>query len=418
MAIESNYLNNSTQTYHAQMYDIVIVGAGLVGATLAALVASSNPQLSIALIDQSAAPVAPNLEQQPPHFDHRVVALTQASIQLFQHIGVWNTVVNQRACGYQHMTVWDDEGTGSIHFSANELAQPALGYIVENSLLLSAILNCLETAANITCLRHCSLEKITENNQTTGRYIFLSNQAVLNTSLIIGADGANSRVRKLLAMPIRQWDYKQKAIVTTVKTQHSHRHTAWQNFLATGPLAFLPLDHQSEHYCSIVWSLDTEAADVKMALSDQDFSEVLTTAIEGRLGNIVWVDKRSCFPLTQRHAQDYYKPQVALVGDAAHTIHPLAGQGVNLGLLDAQALTQEITRACARQLPLYDESILRRYQRQRKRHNLALMATMEGFKRLFGEPSLSVRWLRNQGLTIVDNAQFVKKWLAKQAMGL
>ena len=418
MATEPNPLLSHSSVNSAQTYDIAIVGAGLVGATLAALLAVAHRQLSIAIIDQGVAPAVPNLEQEPPRFDNRVVALTQASIQLFQRIGVWDAVVARRACAYHHMTVWDDEGTGSIDFSASELGQPALGYIVENSLLLSALLDALDSAANVTCLRNCTVENIASNAQSMGRSIVLSNDRVLQTSLVVGADGAHSRVRELLAMPVRQWDYKQKAIVTTVKTQQSHGHTAWQNFLTTGPLAFLPLDHESEHYCSIVWSLDSEAADAKMALSDQDFSQALTTAIESRLGNIDWVDQRACFPLIQRHAENYYRPQVALIGDAAHTIHPLAGQGVNLGLLDAQALAQEITRACDRQLPLHDESLLRRYQRQRKRHNMTLMAVMEGFKHLFGDPALSVRWLRNTGLKIVDNAQPVKRWLAKQAMGL
>ncbi|MEO0442704.1 MAG: UbiH/UbiF/VisC/COQ6 family ubiquinone biosynthesis hydroxylase [Pseudomonadota bacterium] len=400
-------------------YDVVIAGAGLVGATLAAQIASENTQITIAIIDQGVKPLIPDLKQHAPCFDSRVVALTHASIQIFQNIGIWPDVIKKRACPYRHMTVWDDEGTGEIHFNADELGQSALGYIVENALLLTAVLDAISDLPNITVLHQHTIEKIDYSKQPeTALTIYLSDDTALSSQLLIGADGAHSRIRKLIDVPICQWDYRQKAIVTTVKTERPHCHTAWQNFLITGPLAFLPLDHKSEQYCSIVWSLDTEHADKKMALADQHFCQALERSSQACLGRIEYVDKRLCFPLIQRHVRDYFVPQVALVGDAAHTIHPLAGQGVNLGLLDAQALAQELLRAYARQLPLHDQSILRRYQRKRKQNNMAMMALMAGFKHLFAHSSLPIRLLRNSGLKTVNTAQPIKKWLARQAMGI
>lgn len=399
-------------------YDIIIIGAGLVGASLAAslLADPANRNLSIALVDHGDAPANINLSLQPPEFDPRVVALTNASITLLKKMGAWETIVEQRACAYQLMKVWDDEGTGDIYFSANEVGKSELGFIVENQIVLTAVLGILEGYDNVNILRGYSIESLELIDER--QYITLTDNTRLGAQLLIAADGGHSRVRELAELPIRSWEYQHKAIVATVKTEHSHQFTAWQNFLVSGPLAFLPLDDPSEQYCSIVWSLEAEQADKIMTLNDADFQAALGRAFEYKLGLIEGSSKRYCFPLTQRHAIDYIAPQLALIGDAAHTIHPLAGQGVNLGLLDVQALSEEISRACLRQLPLRDASILRRYQRQRKKHNLEVMLLMESFKRLFGTRNLALRWLRNSGLKSVNKIKPIKNWLAKQAMGL
>lgn len=406
-------------------YDLIIVGAGLVGATLAASIAShsSNQNVKIAVIDQGPAPVVSPLTIEPPEFDPRVVALTQDSIKLFESIGAWTAIESMRACPYRFMRVWDNEGTGEISFDASELSQSQLGVIVENRILLSAVLDVLAKLENITLLRGESVselaaEQIIENNSKCFKKITMSNGQILHASLVIAADGAHSKIRELAGLQVRSWSYQQKAIVTTVKTENSHQDTAWQIFLVTGPLAFLPLDHVSKQYCSIVWSVDNSEADRLMALPDDEFKVELACAFQNRLGAIEHIDKRFCFPLTQTHAVSYIAPQIVLVGDAAHTIHPLAGQGVNLGLLDAAALSTEITRASERYLSFSDESILRRYQRARKQNNLQFMALMESFKRLFGTKNLSVRWLRNTGIKKINQLTPVKKWLAKKAMGL
>ena len=253
--------------------------------------------------------------------------------------------------------------------------------------------------------------------------VYLDDERQLVAPLLVGADGAHSKVRQLAAFETREWNYDHNAIVTTVRTEKSHAYTAWQRFLKTGPLAFLPLHCESNgamdsHYSSIVWSVETDVAKQLMALDDQAFCNRLGKDFEYQLGNVVHAAKRYSFPLRQRHATDYVQPHIALIGDAAHTIHPLAGQGVNLGLLDVVALTQEIVRAKNRQLPLSEFATLRRYQRARAGNNLGMMMAMEGFKRLFGARDLTLRWLRNVGLNQVNNLPALKNLMIKQAMGL
>jgi 2-octaprenylphenol hydroxylase len=425
MVVKNNNVNNDIDSdVKASDFDLVIVGAGLVGATLAASIAGhkSNQHIKIALIDQNDAPTIAPLSIEPPEFDPRVVALTQESIKLLKSIGAWSAVEAMRACAYRFMRVWDNEGTGEIIFDAHELSQAQLGVIVENRLLLSAVLEVLAKQENVTLLRGQSVSDLaTEQsikNTKPIKKITLSSEEILNTSLVIAADGAHSKIRELAGLQVRSWSYQQKAIVGTVKTERPHQQTAWQNFLVTGPLAFLPLDHVSCQYSSIVWSADIDVADRLMALPDNEFKIELAQAFNYRLGAIESVDKRFCFPLMQAHAISYIAPQIVLVGDAAHTIHPLAGQGVNLGLLDAAALAAEITRASERSLCLSDESILRRYQRRRRQNNLQFMVLMESFKRLFGTRNLSVRWLRNTGIKKINQLTPLKKWLAKKAMGL
>lgn len=409
-------------------YDVVVVGAGLVGASFTALVAEQIAKqqqpalpLRIALIDPAAAPNRPDIQQ--PIFDPRVVALTHASQQLFQTMGIWQTVQQQRACAYTHMHVWDNDGTASIDFSAADIQQQQLGHIVENSILQCAVLDALAAHVNtshvhIDLIRGVGVSalKTTTHQGMQVTEITCSDDRVLAAKLIVAADGAHSTIRELCQMPVRAWEYEHKAIVATVRSEKSHQQTAWQNFLSSGPLAFLPLDHSSQQYCSIVWSLENEKADAMMALDDHAFCQQLGQAFEHRLGKVTSTSRRFCFPLTQRHAVDYSRDNIVLIGDAAHTIHPLAGQGVNLGLLDAQALAAEIVRAMDRGLFINDPSVLRRYQRKRKAHNVEVMLLMEGFKRLFGSRQLIVRWLRNMGMKKVNEWHLLKNWLAKQAI--
>jgi 2-octaprenylphenol hydroxylase len=204
-----------------------------------------------------------------------------------------------------------------------------------------------------------------------------------------------------------------------VQTELPNQATAWQRFMRTGPLAFLPLSSVNEkHFCSIVWSADIELADELMQLNDAEFCTRLGFAFEHKLGKIIHTAERFAIPLRQRHAKTYIQPNTVLVGDAAHNIHPLAGQGVNLGLLDVTALADEIQRALDRKIPLSDFSILRRYQRQRLGSNLMMMSAMEAFKRLFGSESLMLTWLRNSGMRQLNSFTELKKIIVKSAMGL
>jgi 2-octaprenylphenol hydroxylase len=319
------------------------------------------------------------------------------------------------------MKVWDAEGTGAIEFSAAEIGEPCLGHIVENSATTQALRQALSHYSNIELIAPHKVVSMCLHEEQQQQKIILEDGQELSAPLIVAADGALSMIRDLAGFEMREWDYGHSAIVTTVKTEHPHQYTAWQRFMPEGPLAFLPLqttENGDDHYCSIVWSAQTHYAENLMSFSDEVFAEALGASFEYRLGKIVSVAKRFSFPLRQRHAKTYFKPGVTLIGDAAHTIHPLAGLGVNLGFADVDALSNEIHRALARKIPLSHPSILARYQRQRMGKNLATMGVMEGFKRLFAQTALPARWMRNEGMRQMNHLDFVKRQIIKQAMGI
>ncbi|ACR11407.1 2-octaprenyl-3-methyl-6-methoxy-1,4-benzoquinol hydroxylase [Teredinibacter turnerae T7901] len=406
---------------------IAIVGGGMVGLTLAlSLVRNEATQHVSVMLIEAGTPVE---EFHGAQFDPRVVALSEASIQQLQKLDVWPMVVGKRACPYSSMSVWDGEGTGNIQFHARDLHRDTLGYIVENSVLVRSLAERVRSSGRVRVLDRTTVVGIEVQGSVHEPAVVLSlrdssdSTLTLNADLVIAADGARSQLRELAGFATREWDYGHAAIVTTVEVAASHEHTCWQRFTQDGPIALLPLqkmpgfNRADSHYCSLVWSAKTSLAQELMALEDGAFCQALARAFEYRLGEIKSVQHRVSIPLRQRHAKTYTKPGIALVGDAAHTIHPLAGQGVNLGYYDVAALTAEIARASERQIPLTDGSILRRYQRARQTHNLAAMASMEGFKRLFGADNLPLRWLRNQGMTFVNNQFLLKKQLAKIAAG-
>ena len=414
------FMNESTD------FDVVIVGCGLVGATmglsLATLANTSGGQtLRIAVADrQRFDPSTSVFVRNPERFDARVSALTLSSQALLSNLQVWPSIASARVCPYQDMRVWDGEGTGSIHFNAAEIGQAHLGSIVENSVVLAALIQRLDEVDAIQQLMPFSIESL---HITDDRRIQLTSKEGQHctTGLLIGADGANSRVRELMQFNTREWDYQHTALVTTVRTELSHQNTAWQRFMATGPLAFLPLtdsDQTAQDHCSIVWSCVPERAEELSTLDDAGFCTELGRAFEHRLGEIEWADQRFQLPLRQRHATEYYRDNVVLIGDAAHTIHPLAGQGVNLGMLDAEVLAEVLGSGVAAGRRVNDPVLLARYQRKRRGHNMGMMWLMEGFKHLFAEQPPPIHWLRNAGLNAVDSFSVLKNQLARRAMGL
>ena len=400
-------------------YDIAIVGAGMVGLTIANLFRGSS--LRIALIDRNEPLLTiPAANAKSPCFDPRVSALSAASKNILEKLGVWQIIAEERLCSYLNMQVWDADGTGQINFSASDINQSELGTIVENSLLIRALTNTLREGSNIDFLFPHSIVELQETK--TSVKLKTANDICIRAKLVIAADGSNSKIRELADFSVKEWDYDHHAIVTTIETQKAHQKIALQRFIETGPLAFLPLltdaEDREQHYCSIVWSVIPERADKLMELSDKEFCKELNRNIEFRLGDIQNCDERYCFPLKQRHALEYAKGKIVLVGDAAHSIHPLAGQGVNLGFLDAAALASEINVGLGAGREIFDPVVLNRYQRKRKGHNLSMMWLMEGFKYLFAEQSLSVRWLRNISMNGIDNFPIAKNYLARRAMGL
>ena len=406
-----------------KQFDIVIVGGGLIGASLA--LAMADLPFSIALIDaQSEAQLAgyASKSSSVSDFAARVSALTPGSVEFLKEIGAWEFVLSESCSAYQRMSVWDALGTAQIDFDAADTHHHELGFIVENQNVSAGIYSAMSQQSNLTIFFATKIKSVSFASVKGGRQhsLILDNNETLDCELLIAADGANSKLRSWAGIPTREWDYEQHAIVCTVETERPHGSVARQRFSETGPLAFLPLqDAQGSHrYCSIVWSLVPKQARAMMGLGDEDFRECLTREFEGRLGRVTDVSARHCLPLRQRHAKEYVLPGMALVGDAAHTIHPLAGQGVNLGFKDVIVLKQVLKDAVKVHLRPNNKLLLKRYQRQRQGDNLMMMGVMEGFKRLFSQPDPAVRWLRNTGMGWVNKQAYFKNQIALRAMGL
>lgn len=387
--------------------DIVVIGGGMAGLAFAA--ALRDAPMNILVVDPAP---QQSPDSWPDSFDPRVSALSLASESLLRSLGAWERMASRRLSPYSHMHVWDGEGTGTVDFDREDLGNPAmdhLGTIVENRVTQWALYEQVRQQANVTFMASA----LRQMRQTLhGWHLTLDNGHQFTPALLVGADGGRSLVRRLAGFRVRSWPYDHTAVVTTVKTERPHQQTAYQIFLPSGPLAFLPLstgDTDSQHYCSIVWSADTDRARDIMSWDDGTFMRQSGQAFEYHLGEILHTDARHSFPLVQQHAVHYSQPGLALIGDAAHTIHPLAGQGINLGFLDAAVLAEEVAASVGRGLSPGERSGLRRYERRRKAHNLLTMSAMEGFKRIF-EP---LHWLlttaRNEGM-----AQFNRHWMARR----
>ncbi len=392
--------------------DVLIVGAGMVGSALALALQDSG--LEVLLLDGSPLSVKPFAADAA--FEPRVSALSAASQRILERLGVWDGIAQRRSSPYTDMHVWDGSGTGQIHFSASSVHADVLGHIVENRVVQQALLERLHDC-DLGMLANARLEQMRRSGDDW--LLTLADGRTLRAPLVIAADGANSAVRRLTGVATREWDYLHHAIVTSVRCSQPHRKTAWQRFTDHGPLAFLPLERDGQQdWCSIVWSTTPAEAERLMALEEAAFCAELERAFEGRLGEVISADPRLCVPLRQRHAKRYVAEGLALIGDAAHTIHPLAGQGVNLGFLDAAVLAEVLLQAHERGERLADVKVLSRYERRRMPHNLALMAAMEGFERLFQADPLPLRWLRNAGLKLVEQMPEAKALFVREALGL
>lgn len=386
-------------------YDVVIVGGGIAGGVMASLISKSD--LKIAIVEsRELNPV----ELDAP--DPRVFAITRASEHVFRASGIWDKLAEQPMGHFREMKVWDAHGDGSIHFDSKHLCQPTLGYIIENQRIQNALIATLKNKKNVDLICPEKVEHIAVHSGHAE--LFLESNKRLKTKLIIGADGAKSKIRELAGIESKEHDYQQTAIVCSVKTQIMHGDIARQRFMQTGPLAFLPLAEPNT--CSIVWSTTPEQAEELLAMEEKEFHQALEAAFEQTLGSIINTTQRFSFPLTRAHAKNYVDNRIALIGDAAHRVHPLAGQGVNLGIIDAAALAEVLLKEPDRDISL--RNLLRKYERWRKGENLSVIAAMDGFKYLFGSEKESLRWVRNSGLKVVDSFTGVKGMVMKRAMGL
>ena len=394
--------------------DITIVGGGMAGAVLA-LALAKETSWDIALVDASATgePAGDSLV-----VGSRVVALNEASIDWLDALGVWQGLKPTHSCPYQKMVVWDGEGTGEVEFDAAAEHQEQLGAIVENDHLVAELWRALRATGRIHEVTADAVSEVFFADGDDRHSLLLRSGARIKTALIVAADGAESFIRKTAGLDTTEKDYGHSALVATVETELAHEGMALQRFSQSGPLAFLPLPSvEGKHYSAIVWSQQQGVAQELHALSDADFTLRLERAIERRLGNVLAVHHRATHPLKERHAQSYYRDGLVLIGDAAHTLHPLAGQGVNLGFADAKALVVELQRAQMRGLALAEPSILARYQRQRRVHNATAIKAMSAFKLLFEAKNPMAGLLRNEGMRLFNQMPWLKRQAIKVAQG-
>lgn len=387
-------------------YDVVIAGGGMVGATLAALLGRQNKR--VALLET----VWPDAFVAEAPYELRVSALSRASQALLAELGIWERVVAMRAAPYEAMQVWDATGSGQIRFNAADLGEADLGHIVENRVIQLAALEALQAYPSVDVYCPASIASFMRPELGETIQITLDNGELLAAKLLVGADGARSRVRDWAAIDWQVTDYAQKGVVTVAQTALPHQETAWQRFMPSGPIAFLPLS--DTHYCSIVWTLPADRADAVLEWEDERFRQELARALDHQLGEVVDVGARAAFPLRGAQAEAYVQARLALVGDAAHTIHPLAGQGVNLGFKDVAALAEALQAAP----DVGSLRVLRRYERGRRGDNVLTQKAMEGFRLLFGNELPAWQFLRNSGLSTFDKLPILKYQLARQAMGL
>ncbi|MFC1664548.1 UbiH/UbiF/VisC/COQ6 family ubiquinone biosynthesis hydroxylase [Pseudomonadota bacterium] len=387
-------------------FDIVVIGGGMVGTSFAALLQDSG--LNIAVVEPNRPP------KLTKKYALRVSAISAGSDRLLRNVGAWEKIANRRVSPYQHMVVWDAGSKGSIQFDASEFHQPYLGHIIENDLIVSALWQTLLDDKNISLLQGESLQGFEQKEN--GLTVDLASGLKIHTQLLVGADGGNSRVRNLANIGVKRKAYDQLGIVANIQTEKPHLTTAWQRFLETGPIAMLPLADGS---CSIVWSCDTATAEHLLQLDPQAFEQRLGDATEMRLGEVKLRSDRKGFELQYAQADHYIAEHLALIGDAAHSVHPLAGQGVNLGFADAAALAHNILDSKQRrQNDWCTYTLLRAFERWRKGENQISLTAMDTFKRVFGSRRATVKTLRGIGLDIADSITPLKHQLMGRALGI
>lgn len=391
-----------------QSVDVAIVGGGMVGLAVACGLQGSG--LRVAVLEQRVP--EPLAADAPPQL--RVSAINAASEKLLTRLGIWQDILSRRASCYHGMEVWDKDSFGHISFDDQSMGYSHLGHIVENAVIHYALWNKAQQSSDITLFAPAELQQVAWGENET--FLTLKDGSMLTARLVIGADGANSWLRNKADIPLTFWDYQHHALVATIRTEEPHEAVARQVFHGEGILAFLPLS--DPHLCSIVWSLPPQEAQRMQQASEDEFNRALNIAFDNRLGLCKVESERQVFPLTGRYARQFAAHRLALVGDAAHTIHPLAGQGVNLGFMDAAELIAELKRLHRQGKDIGQYIYLRRYERSRKHSAALMLASMKGFRDLFSGANPAKKLLRDIGLKLADTLPGVKPQLIRQAMGL
>jgi len=392
-----------TMEHHA---DVLIIGGGMVGAALACALGRQGFEVHV-VEAQRPEPFAP---EQP--LDLRVSAVSLASQALLEAVDAWRHVLAMRAVPFRRMRVWDRAGFGETRFDSRDIGEPALGHIVENRLLQLALWRAAEGLTGVHW--HCPARLDAFHIHDDAVVARLDNGTMVRAQLVVGADGAHSRLRALAHIGLTSWDYDVEALVATVKTAAPQQDITWQRFTPTGPQALLPLPGP---HASLVWyAAPDEVARLK-ALDDAAFMEELLCAFPAELGGIDALLERGSFRLTRRHAQQYCKPRLVLVGDAAHTIHPLAGQGVNLGFMDVAALAEVLVTARAVNEDIGALHVLQRYERRRRGENLLMQSAMDVFHQAFKPADGPLPWLRGLALRMANDLPPLRRLLIRRATG-
>jgi 2-octaprenylphenol hydroxylase len=393
--------------------DVLVVGGGPVGGAVAALLANATrterDPLRIAVLE----PRRPAYPAADAPVDLRVSAYSRASERVLQAAGAWDAITARRVCPYERMRVWHEHvaptGADSLIFDAAEVGEPNLGHIIETRLVQSALLDAAEGAGARVIAAELSSVTIGEDDVRVE-----TSNGPLAARLLIGADGAQSAVRAAVGVNAETSGYHQIAIVAVVATEKPHEKTAWQRFLQTGTLAFLPL---SDGTSSIVWSADDELAKSLLTMTPDEFGGALAAALDHALGATRLVSDRASFPLRRLAAEHYVTHRCALIGDAAHVVHPLAGQGVNMGLLDAAALAELLIAGRREREDPGALRLLRRYERWRKTETHALSTAIDTFDRLLAHGTGPVAKLAQRGLGWVNRSAEAKRVFIRRALG-
>lgn len=390
-----------------QSFDVTIVGGGMVGLALAAALKKSDMRIAVIegqMIDES-------MDDIP---DIRVSALNRASEVFLKNINAWHGIEKRRLSEYTGMYVWEKDSFASVSFDAESLYQPNLGYIIENKVIQQSLLEQVKQQDNVTLFMSCHCQSLSMGESEA--WLVLDNGSSMTTKLVVGADGANSWVRNQSQIPLTHWDYGHAALVANVVTELSHDGIARQIFTPEGPLAFLPM--ADEHLCSIVWSTEPSRAEQLQKMSDEEFNKSLTVEFDNQLGLCEVKSSRQVYPLKMRYARDFIQERIALVGDAAHTIHPLAGQGVNLGFLDAASLAETLLEVWNEGQDIGRKKNLRGYERWRKAEASKMIAAMQSFKMLFDGDLPLKKLVRGVGMSLFNELTVPKDELMKRALGL
>ena len=415
--------NEATSRRRAPALDVAVVGGGMVGA--AAALALARAGLRVAMLEAR----APMPWRADAELDLRVVGLAPSSIALLDELDVWTSIRAARAFAYRHMRVWDDLSGAAIDFDAAREGRDALGFIVENSLVQWTLWQALEAtggSSSPSCARStgtsmCGVRRLCPAEVTAFEaredriQLTLADGETLAAAVLVAADGAASPLRRLAGIGTRGRDYAQRAVVAHVATERPHQGTAWQRFLPGGPLALLPL---ADGRSSLVWSLPDHEAQRVLALDDRRFCDELGAASDFRLGRITDTTPRAAFPLKLQLAERYQAERFVLLGDAAHAVHPLAGQGVNLGLRDVAELRDTLLAARQAGQDIGTAHVLRRYARRRRSADTLDALGFDALARIYAWQSPPLVAARGLGVRLLDRLPPLKRRLSEHAAGL